>query len=382
MEPTQNVERQRTWEFQCDFCYICSTIRFDWIQCSSIENLQLRKFPHRQENIKIDRSDRCARKMCFYFRKWNENEGKTRHLFMHYHKSNNKWRCLAVLRVMQIYKTNFRCFFFFLRKQLRFNPFVLNQFMFRCLVDASKFMILFCFVFFIFGKKKFVVGCHIICTTSSIFDFRILRSTETKNSIILVENVNFRVSHLATIYNHIVGRLIFTWLIISRNWINNVLFSYCFFSRVLKPPGGGSSDIFGAGSGNQAPRNANRTHNMTSTIFGAADPRGTNVNGNSNGNGHANGECNWFSMLPETMFLWFSFLFWVCSLYFACLLNFMLCNFWRKKQYEFKRCDSLNIVTTLLSSLCFHFFFSLLFFFFQFQLTFKDRTDTFSSVFV
>lgn len=54
----------------------------------------------------------------------------------------------------------------------------------------------------------------------------------------------------------------------------NIFVSFC-FSRVLKPPGGGSSDIFGAN--NESTTNRNVKHHLASNIFAA--PASRNGNG-------------------------------------------------------------------------------------------------------
>lgn len=58
-------------------------------------------------------------------------------------------------------------------------------------------------------------------------------------------------------------------------FINQILISFfVYFFRVLKPPGGGSSDIFGASNGSAAstPRSVSKNH-MVSNIFGAPQNR-------------------------------------------------------------------------------------------------------------
>lgn len=72
------------------------------------------------------------------------------------------------------------------------------------------------------------------------------------------------------------------------------------FCRVLKAPGGGSSDIFG-GSVPSTPRSVK--NNMASNIFGNGDCK----NGNANGNGNGKKRLEATLHLHEDFFLNFEF---------------------------------------------------------------------------
>lgn len=68
------------------------------------------------------------------------------------------------------------------------------------------------------------------------------------------------------------------------------------FSRVLKPPGGGSSDIFGTASCDEVnphKRGTNQKNLQSSIILGGQSPKPTNDTTTTDGNSEKNGN-NWW----------------------------------------------------------------------------------------